>query len=279
MARRSGTNLSPALAASAALHLGVAVLLFVSWQAAKEIEVPPVVPVTIMTGPPGEAAEMAPAEAPTEAQSPTVAPAPPEPPTPPTPAPRPAPTPPPPRPQPRPQPTPAKPAPVKPAPRTPAKPAPAKPQPAEPDFDLDALARSVAGSTTRRPSRAAPAPAARQGPPQAAAGQSTELSGAELGALKSKLERLWNPNCTVAGAESIVIRVRLRLSPEGRLTRPAEVVGRRGSAGPEVLEAAADRAVSAVSRGAPYDELPAEKYEGWKDIVLNFNGRTACRGR
>ena len=276
MARRSGTNLSPALAASAALHLGVAVLLFVSWQAAKEIEIPPVVPVTIMTGPPGEAAEMAPAEAPAEAQSPTVAPAPPEPPTPPAPAPQPAPTPPPPRPQPRPKPTLA---PAKPAPRTPAKPAPAKPRPAEPDFDLDALARSVAGSTTRRPSRAAPAPAARQGPPQAAAGQSTELSGAELGALKSKLERLWNPNCTVAGAESIVIRVRLRLSPEGRLTRPAEVVGRRGSAGPEVLEAAADRAVSAVSRGAPYDELPAEKYEGWKDIVLNFNGRTACRGR
>jgi len=276
MARRSGTNLSPALAASAALHLGVAVLLFVSWQAAKEIEIPPVVPVTIMTGPTGEAAEMAPAEAPAEAQSPTVAPAPPEPPTPPAPAPQPAPTPPPPRPQPRPKPTLA---PAKPAPRTPAKPAPAKPRPAEPDFDLDALARSVAGSTTRRPSRAAPAPAARQGPPQAAAGQSTELSGAELGALKSKLERLWNPNCTVAGAESIVIRVRLRLSPEGRLTRPAEVVGRRGSAGPEVLEAAADRAVSAVSRGAPYDELPAEKYEGWKDIVLNFNGRTACRGR
>ena len=278
MARRSGTNLSPALAASAALHLGVAVLLFVSWQAAKEIEIPPVVPVTIMSGPPGEAAATGELETPQPAESPVVEPTPPEPP-PPAPAPQPTPPPPrptPPRPQPRAQPTPA---PARPAPRTPAKPAAANQAPAEPDFDFDALARSVASSTSRRPARPGPAPATRQGPPRPAGGADTKLSGAELGALKSKLERLWNPNCTIAGAESIVVRVRIRLSPEGRLTRPAEVVGRSGSAGPEVLEAAADRALSAVSRGAPYDELPADKYVGWKDIVLNFNGRTACRGR
>ena len=260
MPRPARTNLSPALAASAALHLGLAGLAFLSWrEAAKQIPIPPVVPVTIVDAPPGEMRDTIQADEPMPAQSPTVEPAEPPPPPPqPDPAP---PQPSPPTPPPRPAPSQA---------RKPPPPAPARPQ--EQRLDLDALAKSL--SRSRAP-RSPPAP--RRGPPKPAASPlPAKLSGSEAGMLRAKLERLWNPNCDVAGATTVVVRVRMRLNPDGRLTHPPVLISRSGAADDRVLDAAATRAVSATGQGAPYNELPAERYEAWKDITFIFNAKSAC---
>ncbi len=279
MLRRSTTtNLTPALAASALLHLGIAALAWLSWQtASKKIEISPVVPVTIVDGPAADMAEMVQAEETAPAQSPTAEPAPtPEPPAPPTPEPQP--TPPPPRAQPRP--APPQPAPPKPAQRTAQKQPPAKPKAAETDSFFNDLARSVAGA--RRPSRARPADRRGEARPQTGpatrtgTGQSLQLSGGERAMLQAKLERLWNPNCEVQGATSVTVRVRMRLRPDGRLRAPPVLISRSGAADDAVLDAAAQRAVSAAGRGAPYDELPADRYEVWKDIIFTFNAKSAC---
>ena len=45
-----------------------------------------------------------------------------------------------------------------------------------------------------------------------------------------------------------------------------------------VQRAAAIRALSAVSRGAPYENLPRDDYNYWKTVILNFDAKKACQG-
>jgi hypothetical protein len=106
------------------------------------------------------------------------------------------------------------------------------------------------------------------------------LTGDELGALRDKLVRLWNPNCGVEGAARVVLRVEMRLSPDGRLAAAPRVVSRTAEgASDDVIDASAQRALSAVRAGEPYDELPKDRYFAWKDIIVRFNAREACSGR
>ena len=278
MPRRTTTNLSPALVASALLHLGLAALALLSWQtASKQITVAPVVPVTIVDGPAADVREMVQAPEPAPAQSPTAEPAPtPEPPAPPAP---------------RPEPTPA--AAPRPADgrsprrrgrrqRTAQKPPPAKQTPAETDSSTSTPWRAASPAPAARRARRRPIGAGRRGrrrgrPPARRAGESRQLSGGERAMLQAKLERLWNPNCEVAGATSVTVS-----RPHAAEARRAAERTRRcwsaapGAADDAVLDAAATRAVSAAGRGAPYDELPADRYEAWKDIVFNFHAKSAC---
>lgn len=122
-----------------------------------------------------------------------------------------------------------------------------------------------------------------KGPPKPAASPSAGppkgLPADARAALAAKLNRLWNPNCGVEGAGAVVVKVEMRLSADGRLTGPPRVVGRTGDAPSGVIEAAAGRALAAAARGEPYSELPRDAYDSWKDIIVNFNAKSACAGR
>ena len=48
--------------------------------------------------------------------------------------------------------------------------------------------------------------------------------------------------------------------------------------GDSVLRAAATRALTAVARAAPYDELPSEDFANWRSFVVAFDARQQCRG-
>lgn len=145
-------------------------------------------------------------------------------------------------------------------------------------LNLDALADSLpagrrAGNGARGPARAETAPQARQ-----ATGAATGLSGDELGALKAKLIRLWNPNCGVDGANTVIVKVQMHLSTSGALSAAPQVVSTSGSP-PGVVQAAAGRATSAVVRGAPFDEISPEHLRSMNNFVFVFNGQTACGAR
>jgi|GEM_PF-354623 len=253
---------------------------------------------------PAPAPEPTPAPPAPPAPKPEPAPLPPPPPPPKPAPPKPTPVPPtPPKPAPpKPTPTPAAPTPAvpKPAPAptpTPApKPAPkldldalaaARPAPrtahAKQALDLDALASSAATNANRRPAGARTnAPA---GPPRPetdfiarlAQGAAQGLSADEAGLLAAKLNRLWNPNCGVEGAGNVIVRVEMKLSPQGTVTSVRVLDQSGAQAG--VVAAAAQRAVSAVRRGEPYTELPGPRYPIWKEIVFNFNAKEACENR
>ena len=217
-----------------------------------------------------------------------------------------APTPPPPKPVPMPKPAPTpkvaptpKPVPAKPQPLNLDKLAQALPKPAkaQPSLDLnkltaslpqksaragagslnlDALADSLpagrrAGVGARGPARPETAPQARQ-----ATGAATGLSGNELGALQAKLIHLWNPNCGIEGAGAVVIRVQMHLSPDGTLSAAPSVASSTGEAPAGVVQAAADRAVSAVRRGSPYDEISPDHLRSMNNFIFKFDARSAC---
>jgi protein TonB len=274
------TDLRPALVGSIALHLSFLAVGLIAWpHLAKPI---PTASVTVKLVAQSPVTDVRPAlEAPEPAPAAAPDPAPQAPPPEPPPAP-PAPTP------PKPVPPPPTPAPPTPPPlnldalasQLKTKP-PSKldltalasklPQKTQPALDLTALSKQKPANAPKgalRPELAV------QSRPAAGAGQG--MTADEQSLLASKLNRLWNPNCGAEGASDVQVKVNIRLAPTGALASPPAVVGPQ-SANP-VWQAAAQRALSAVARGAPYDELPRDRYAVWKDINFNFNARQACGG-
>lgn len=263
----------PALAASIALHASVLIAGLIAWPWLNPpAKLPQVVPVTLVTA--DDQASMRSAEA-----APTPTPAATETPTPEAapqaPAPEPSPTP---VKAPAPAPAPPKPAPSKPTP----KPPPAKAQPTKPDktLDLDALAASLSApnksagakqsSAMRGPNRAQTALKT-----QTSAGSGSVVANGAVASMAAELQRLWNPDCEVAGGD-IVITITYRLQPNGRLLG-APTSSAENSTDP-VVKAASDRAKRAVYAAAPFEDLPAAYYNG-QSINVPFNAKQACAQR
>jgi outer membrane biosynthesis protein TonB len=109
-----------------------------------------------------------------------------------------------------------------------------------------------------------------------AAGRASGLSADALSAFVAKLNRLWNPNCDVEGGGGVIVKVHMRLGPDGRLLSPPTVISQdaTGAASQAVIEAAARRALSAARQGEPYTEIPRD---GPHDFSPTFDAKGACR--
>ncbi|HZZ90111.1 MAG TPA: energy transducer TonB [Caulobacteraceae bacterium] len=193
-------------------------------------------------------------------------------------------------PEPKPEQKPAPVAPVeappaftKAAPQPVKTPTPPTPQPAQharsqaaPAFNFNQMQQIIdnarrnsgakASGAQRGPARAETAAQAR---PDAGQG----VSQSDLVGLQQLLERLWNPNCDVAGGASVKLRVKFLIDLNGRVLGSPDVGGLDRSGDP-VVAAAAIRAVGAVRRAAPY----SEPYYG-QSIVVNFDAKEACAKR
>ncbi len=276
MARRSSSSLSPALVASALGHVAVLAAALIAWPwMSKDMQFGKVVPVTLVTD--GPAAEMAPAlQAPTPAPAMAEAPvetAPPEPapisPAPPTPVASAA-------PKPTPQ---TKANQAKPTPALKAAPSTAQSKPAKLGLDLDALLASVNSSNQRPTARESLGQQGANRPKtalqaQEGHGSDDHLASSEKDALSDKLQKLWNPNCQIVGGEGIIVRVHVRLTPQGFLAAPPDLPDRETiqSSGNPILIAAAARALSAVGRGQPYtDVLTPDHYPAWREMILKLS--------
>ena len=275
-ADRRRESLAPAFLAAAALHLGVFAIALYSPR-------PPLgplgtaVPITLVAhGPttdsrPAEAAPVTQAaqtetpvpeaKAPAPPPAPPPRPAPPQPKAPPVKAVKPT-------PQPKPTPTPAPPK-AQPKPVTPAKPAPDT-------FSLDALAADVAKSrraSPPRPASGARGPARPETAPEARVDAGQGVSQSDIAGLSQLLERLWNPNCNVAGGDAVEIPVKFQVSFDGHVIGRI-VVGAHGGASEAIAATAARRAVDAIHQAEPY----AETFRGQTFTVI-FDAKTACANR
>lgn len=275
--RRLLSDRYPAYAASAGLHLIVLMAGVIAWPWMAPTKIMTVTPVTLVSraevtdlraAEKAETVQEAAIETPVETAPPEVA-------TPPPPAPA--------KPQPALKPVPAlnldqlaasvsKAKPQKPAPA--AKPA--------PSLDLDALAASLGKSPSSAKPSSAPKGATRAQTDlvaRQAVGAGKGATVDQLAAISAKLGRLWNPNCGVEGSANVVVKIRLTLDPNGRLLRAVLVDEQRiNGSGDSVLRAAATRALTAVARAAPYDELPSEDFANWRSFVVAFDARQQCRG-
>lgn len=100
------------------------------------------------------------------------------------------------------------------------------------------------------------------------------LSMSEIDALRRQIARCWNPPVGVLEADEQTVRIELRLNRDGSLARPPQVLD--ASSG-TIFTVAAEAATRAVNRCQPYD-LPADKFDLWQHIHVNFDPREMLGG-
>jgi outer membrane biosynthesis protein TonB len=149
-------------------------------------------------------------------------------------------------------------------------PMPPKPQP---KFDADKIAALLDERTPER----APITGNEVAAPTlgTAMGNAANLSQSELDALKARLMGLWNPPVGIKDPQDYVIRIRIQLGRDGRLTAPPIVLT---SGQGQLFDTARDSAVRAVFQGQPFDMLKPEHYATWKDIEVTFDPRDMFHG-
>ena len=106
---------------------------------------------------------------------------------------------------------------------------------------------------------------------RASSGEGNDLTLSELDALQSKMYKCWRMSVDAKNPQDLVVQVRVKLSADGQV-KDVKLTDRAGiyASGDPYLKVAAERALRAVSKCAPYDFLPADKYSTWKDLTLNF---------
>ncbi len=156
-----------------------------------------------------------------------------------------------------------------------------EPRPVEPerpasDFDPDRIAALLnrtpvsGGGTVQGQSEEAGDSVGRGLP----SGRDDRLSMSDIDALRRQIAQCWNPPISVRDAQDLIVRVAIELNPDGSLSAMPRVIG--GTSHPS-FNVAAEEATRAVSRCEPY-RLPAEKYDLWQEIHINFDPREMLGG-
>lgn len=151
------------------------------------------------------------------------------------------------------------------------KPKPSMPAPeAKRDFNTDRIAALLnkIPEAAHQPKAADASPQASNKPVHGQSnGTQQTMSVNEIDALRAKIAQCWSPPPGGLGADAIVVKLRLRLNEDGSLVGYPTVENSGGSA---FFQAAADSAVRAVYQCQPYT-LPSDKYQLWRDMILNFD--------
>lgn len=109
---------------------------------------------------------------------------------------------------------------------------------------------------------------------------SAQMTLSEIDSIRAQIEQCWIVPAGARYAENLVVRVRIFLRPDGGLARPPQVVDslRMSTPGEEAYRTAAESAVRAIMKCEPFQNLPADKYDRWQEIELNFDPRTMLGG-
>lgn len=169
---------------------------------------------------------------------------------------------------PKPEPEPKKPEKPKPEPK---KPEPKKPETPKPDA-FDQLLKDL---TEQAESETPDKPEAKESSTTTQSDSydpSIPLSLSEKDAISSQFYQYWRLPAGVVDDYKLAVEVRVLLNPDGSIKQSGiakHQVGRYQS--DPVFRAAADSALRAVQLASPLKHLPADKYQTWKDMVINFD--------
>ncbi len=190
-------------------------------------------------------------------------------------------TPPPPPPKPveaqAPPPPPPKPEPKKAEAKTKAPPAPPADQKPDTKADTAAFNSLLKNLTKAAPIPQPDAPPRRQqvaaaAPPssQPHAPLGSQLTASELDLVREQIARCWNINAGARDAKDMVVEIRAQVQQDGTVTR-ADIVD-QGRMGDPLWRAAAESARRAFfNPNCTPLKLPPEKYATWKDLVVDFS--------
>ena len=104
-----------------------------------------------------------------------------------------------------------------------------------------------------------PAPPARPVPPPTVG---------TMNALISRFAQCWDVPAEIRNAHELVVSIRISLKIDGSLAAPPVVINRSQN---PLFAKAAESAVRAVRKCAPFSFLPAASYNQWKDIIVDFD--------
>ena len=103
------------------------------------------------------------------------------------------------------------------------------------------------------------------------AGAQDGLSLSETDALRAAMYKCWRIPVDAKDPESLIIPVDVKLHRDGHVAsvRLKNSLAINNSSNP-YMKIAAENALRAISKCAPYDFLPADRYESWKQMILTF---------
>ncbi len=96
----------------------------------------------------------------------------------------------------------------------------------------------------------------------------------EKDALREQIEACWSPPVGAENAGELIVKLRIRLKPDGTLQGPPQLLNNGSS---RYFQAASDSAIRAVHICQPY-KMPREKYDAWQSVILNFDPRDLAGG-
>lgn len=95
---------------------------------------------------------------------------------------------------------------------------------------------------------------------------SLEHSAAEN--IRDSITTNWPPPADLTGFKDVHVQIRFELDRTGNIIGKPKVTT---TGGPEnTQKAVAASALRAVLRSAPFKKLPMDKYDVWKEVVINF---------
>jgi outer membrane biosynthesis protein TonB len=159
-----------------------------------------------------------------------------------------------------------------------------KPKPPAPSRDFSSVLKDLAAE----PTNAKPAPKAQvaTAPEQSGAVREpaprardiatiTEIDALRV-SIRRQIEPCWSPPIGAREADELTVKIVVYVEPTGRVRR-AEIVDAGRMALDQTFQAAADSARRAVlnDRCNPLKDLPADRYELWRELELTFNPKDA----
>ena len=107
---------------------------------------------------------------------------------------------------------------------------------------------------------------------------SSSLTLSEEDALKGQIFECWNIPLGLPFNENLLVRIKLKLKPDGTISK-AEILDheRLNMPGQGFYKVLAESALRAVKLCQPL-KVPANGYERWKELILNFDAREMLEG-
>jgi hypothetical protein len=96
----------------------------------------------------------------------------------------------------------------------------------------------------------------------------SKMTQTQMDALRAAIQECWNVPVGAEGADKLVVRVQFKMTPDGIVDGFPEVLN--SDANPS-FRPMAESARRAVLRCGPYNFLPADKYDEWKEVIINFS--------
>lgn len=91
----------------------------------------------------------------------------------------------------------------------------------------------------------------------------------DASAIPNQVMQNWNIIPGLAGADKVRVKIKMKLDPSGKIIGTPDVIATGGP--PPTRQAIATSAYRAVLRSSPFKNLPLDKYDAWKEVIINFD--------